>query len=78
MIVCSCNVITDHQIRGVYVGADYEPRTPSEVYRCLGCKPECGRCARTIRTIIRECIGECSGADGEPCDVCPDRLMAAE
>jgi bacterioferritin-associated ferredoxin len=52
-----------------------------EVYACLGCSPNCGRCARTIRAILRE-----AGVDSA-CQACPinhcthheaDTLVAAE
>jgi bacterioferritin-associated ferredoxin len=42
VIICSCNVISDHDVRSV-VTADASPRTASEVYGCLGCSVECGR-----------------------------------
>jgi len=59
MIICSCNVLSDHDVRAA-VHADDEPlRTVSEVYTCLGCSPECGRCARTIRRIITDALGGC-------------------
>lgn len=52
MIVCSCNVLSDRDVRGcLNPGADC-PRTPAQVYRCLGCSAQCGRCARTIRKIM--------------------------
>jgi bacterioferritin-associated ferredoxin len=57
VIVCSCNVISDHQVRSV--AADRTVRGTSEVYRCLGCSAECGRCARTIRRIMDEAIKTC-------------------
>jgi bacterioferritin-associated ferredoxin len=54
VIVCSCNVISDHQVRSVT--AERAVRATSEVYRCLGCSAECGRCARTIRRIMDEAL----------------------
>jgi bacterioferritin-associated ferredoxin len=55
MIVCSCNVLSDHQVRAVAgMGGG---RSASQVYGCLGCSPQCGRCARTIRRIIEEACG---------------------
>jgi bacterioferritin len=50
MIVCSCNVLTDKAIRTACHSE--RPRTTGEVYGCLGCSPQCGRCARTIKTIL--------------------------
>ena len=56
MIVCSCNVITDHDVRGTLSGAEAPPRSTGDVYRCLGCSAQCGRCARTIRRIMDEAL----------------------
>jgi len=54
VIVCSCNVISDQQVRSI--AAERVVRATSEVYRCLGCSAECGRCARTIRRIMEEAL----------------------
>jgi bacterioferritin-associated ferredoxin len=62
VIVCSCNVISDHQVRSV--AAESTARGTSEVYRCLGCSAECGRCARTIRRIMDEAVKTCPVDDG--------------
>ena len=65
MIVCSCNVLSDHDVRAV-IGAEQTPRTTGQVYGCLGCSPQCGRCARTIRRIMDDAVaadrGCCAGA----------------
>jgi bacterioferritin-associated ferredoxin len=60
MIVCSCNVLTDHDVRSTLSGAEAAPRTAGEVYGCLGCSAQCGRCARTIRRIMNEALGGAS------------------
>ena len=52
MIVCSCNVFSDHQVRSV-VAKETRPRM-SEVYACLGCGAQCGHCAHTIKRIMDE------------------------
>jgi bacterioferritin-associated ferredoxin len=62
MIVCSCNVLSDNQIRDAVAQA--APRSPLQVYDCLGCSPRCGRCMRTIRTIMDEALGGCPAACG--------------
>jgi bacterioferritin-associated ferredoxin len=62
MIVCSCNVLSDAQIRDAV--AQDSPRSPVQVYGCLGCSPRCGRCMRTIRTIMDEALGGCATACG--------------
>jgi len=57
MIICSCNVITDHDVRSVI---DLEsPPSIAEVYICLGCSAQCGRCARTIKRIMADAIKGC-------------------
>jgi len=61
MIVCSCNVLTDHDVRTV-CGAEARPRSTGQVYGCLGCSAQCGRCARTIRKIMDEALeAACNG-----------------
>ena len=55
MIICSCNVLSDQDVRSVVVAPD-APRTPAQVHRCLGCIPECGRCTPTIRQIVADAV----------------------
>jgi len=61
MIICSCNVLSDQAVRTAVSGAA-APRTAGQVYGCLGCSPQCGRCATTIRRIMDEALGACAGA----------------
>jgi bacterioferritin-associated ferredoxin len=51
MIVCSCNVFSDHQVRSAVA---QETRRMSQVYACLGCRAQCGRCANAIKRIMDE------------------------
>src|ERR1700753_3236462 len=62
MIICSCNVLTDHDVRSAVSSAGDLPRSAKQVYGCLGCSAECGRCARTIKTIVEEALGACAKA----------------
>ena len=62
MIICSCNVLTDHEIRLAVSSAEARPRTAGQVYGCLGCSPQCGRCARSIKRIMDEALGACAHA----------------
>jgi bacterioferritin-associated ferredoxin len=68
MIVCSCNFLSDHDVRSALAATDALPRTARQVYGCLGCSAECGRCARTIKKIIDEALGACAKAC---CSGCP-------
>jgi bacterioferritin-associated ferredoxin len=67
MIVCSCNVLSDRDVRHAVNGSEELPRNPKQLYGCLGCSAECGRCARTIKTIIDEALGGCAVACQSGC-----------
>ena len=54
MIVCSCNILSDQDIRVIARDPSYVPPRVAEIYSRLGCSAQCGRCARTIKTIINE------------------------
>jgi bacterioferritin-associated ferredoxin len=62
MIVCSCNVLSDNQVRTAVSTA--APRSAAQVYGCLGCSPQCGRCLTTIRRIMDEALGACPATGG--------------
>ena len=62
MIVCSCNVFSDHDVRATLKAALAAPRTTGQVYHCLGCSAQCGRCARTIRRIMNEALDGAAAA----------------
>lgn len=62
MIVCSCNRLSDRAIRGLLDDGAGCARM-SEVFGGLGCRAQCGRCAPTIRQILRE-------SAERDCDVC--------
>jgi bacterioferritin-associated ferredoxin len=72
MIVCSCNVLSDHEIRNVATAAQVQPLSAHQVYGCLGCNIRCGRCARTIKQIISEALDGRS-VTGAPVQASPDR-----
>ncbi|MFC7665368.1 MULTISPECIES: (2Fe-2S)-binding protein [Methylorubrum] len=67
MIVCSCNVLSDGQVRACLTPGPGCPRTPAQVYGCLGCSAKCGRCARTIRSILRSALAEADNQAGHDC-----------
>ncbi|HMK79405.1 MAG TPA: (2Fe-2S)-binding protein [Xanthobacteraceae bacterium] len=64
MIVCSCNVFSDRDVRSAIDNSPARPATANQVYGCLGCSPQCGRCARTIRRIMDEVLSVVSCAHG--------------
>jgi bacterioferritin-associated ferredoxin len=70
MIVCSCNVLTDHDVRSTLSDGEAAPRTTGQVYQCLGCSAQCGRCARTIRRIMNEALGAAAELDASETVCC--------
>jgi bacterioferritin-associated ferredoxin len=75
MIVCSCNVLTDSDVRTA-CKAEARPRTTGQVYGCLGCSAQCGRCARTIRRIMDEAL-DVAAACATGCSACPHHAVHA-
>jgi bacterioferritin-associated ferredoxin len=69
MIVCSCNVLSDHEVRHAVTAS--APRSASQVYGCLGCSAQCGRCARTIRKIMDEALTAADAGCPVGCACCP-------
>jgi bacterioferritin-associated ferredoxin len=55
------------------VTAEARPRSTGQVYSCLGCSAQCGRCARTIRKIMDEAL---DGAAAAACGGCTHRPSA--
>jgi bacterioferritin-associated ferredoxin len=53
MIVCSCNVFSDHQLRSTLANATQRLRM-SQIYDYLGSGAQCGRCAHIIKRIMDE------------------------
>jgi bacterioferritin-associated ferredoxin len=64
MIVCSCNVLSDQDVRTA-VAAETPPRSTGQLYGCLGCSAQCGRCARTIRKIMDEALDSAAASCGD-------------
>ena len=52
MIVCSCNVFSDHELQSTVAKVVRRPRL-SQIYASLGGSAQCGRCARTIKQIMQ-------------------------
>jgi bacterioferritin-associated ferredoxin len=79
MIVCSCNALSDNAVRACLAPGPDCPYTPAQVYRCLGCSPQCGRCARTIRQIMEAALPAVHGACTSQCSrACPLSAAVAE
>ena len=62
MIVCSCNALTDVDIRAS-IAVLNGPRRVCEVYASLGCTAKCGSCAVTISALISEREGRSFDAE---------------
>lgn len=57
MIVCSCNLITDHDIRDAVdthmLDQPLDLLSPVQVYKLLGKRPRCGGCLANANEIIQ-------------------------
>jgi bacterioferritin-associated ferredoxin len=62
VIVCSCNVLSDGQVRSA-IGSAASHARMSYVYASLDCVAKCGRCANTIKIILEE-IGRFATTNG--------------
>jgi bacterioferritin-associated ferredoxin len=52
MIICSCNVISVDGVRACLNPGPDCPRTPADIHRCLGLRPQCGSCFPTMRALL--------------------------
>ena len=78
MIGCSCNVLSDKDVRDT-VGARGERPSVGAVLRHMGCEAKGGRCARSIVAIVDQQAGVVreEGATGGDCDSCRGDSLAA-
>lgn len=78
MILCSCNVLSDRDIRE-RLGKNPSRRSVKALFRQLGWEPKCGRCMRNILAAIDQhqaaAAKDCSG--GGSCDSCHADELAA-
>lgn len=74
MIICQCNVLTDRQILAILADEPLSmTRSPVQVYKCLGCAPNCGRCLAAVRVLLQQARMTSACAVG--CATCPDQHM---
>ena len=71
MIVCSCNRLTDADIRAALERSN-PPERVRDVYGACGCAARCGGCAGTINRLINE-----SKAEKENDELAVERRNAA-
>lgn len=78
MIVCSCNVLSDRDVRDSLSKRGDRP-TVGAVFRHMGCEAKCGRCVRSIVAIVDQHaasrLDECAGSS--ECDSCRADDLAA-
>ena len=51
MYICLCNGITDRDVRRVAAAGS---PTVAQLYRALGCAPQCGKCVPVVRQMLDE------------------------
>ncbi len=66
MYLCNCNGLTEREVHEALATGC---RSAAQVYRCLGVKPQCGRCVQDVRGLVRgqgasaACAGKLGGDD---------------
>ncbi len=50
MYICLCNSLTDRAIRSA---CDTQDCSVSDVYKALGCAPQCGKCVPVVRQMLK-------------------------
>lgn len=78
MIVCSCNVLSDRDVRDSVSSRGDRPSVGA-VFRHMGCEAKCGRCTRSIVAIVDQHAsrGLDEYAGSSDCDSCrSDELVA--
>ncbi|MHA7774903.1 (2Fe-2S)-binding protein [Roseibium sp. M-1] len=77
MIICSCNVLSDKQLREAAEEMRADPNgkvpTPGAVFRHLGCRPRCGGCFPSVIDIIHQKSSE----DGAQTETAPAPVKQA-
>ena len=73
MIVCQCNAISDRAVLAALDRTIDAPTSPAQIYRCMGCSPDCGRCAPALRQLLREAK---AGGCAMGCPGCPSQAFA--
>jgi bacterioferritin-associated ferredoxin len=63
MIICSCNVLSDNDVKSCMLEGCERALTAAEVHELLGSTPQCGCCTKAIRSIIRAELGTAQLAD---------------
>jgi bacterioferritin-associated ferredoxin len=63
MIICSCNVLSDQDVRNAMT-TGVPPRTISELFRFFGRRAQCGFCARSVKRVMDS---RCDDKDGRDC-----------
>ncbi len=72
MFLCICNALRERTVREV---APY-CRTPAELYRALDCRPQCGRCATALRSVLDQSRLDGLAAEPSACGQSPLALAA--
>jgi bacterioferritin-associated ferredoxin len=52
MILCSCNLISDRDVKACVKPCGAQADKARDVFRGLGCTPKCGRCVRNIQALF--------------------------
>ena len=63
MILCSCNMLTDRDVRASVKPCGRRADRARDVFGSKGCQPNCGRCIKNIHAM---CNSECAKVAAPP------------
>ena len=77
MILCSCNLISDRDIKASVKPCGASADRARDVFRSNGCLPKCGRCVKNIQNLCnREAAAKVKGRSQASRQ--PEMAIAAE
>jgi bacterioferritin-associated ferredoxin len=76
MIVCLCNGISERA--ACRIAHDGLCRNVNDIYRCLGCRVQCGKCVPELRRILESARATAPAAAAEAGPALPDATSATE
>ena len=65
MIICSCNIITEEQIKNCLVNKEKQPSVGT-ILKELECEQVCGTCSNNIVSIVRKHYGNLELTTDDP------------
>ena len=77
MILCSCNLLTDRDVKASVKPCGRRADRARDVFRSKGCQPKCGRCVKNIHAMCNREYAKVAASLSSPLRE-PGHAIAAE